>query len=514
MKSRLLNAGLLACALLMTLSSCSSDETQTGDSSIGAKSMKIKVSDGMFTSVDDNSAKTRATDDGTATVFSSGDAIGIFAVKSDGTLALTNAKYTYDGTYWLNSDNTDKLPYYGGAKYFAYYPYQESLSSTKYDATQTTAETFFASLINSWTPDTDQGTHAKYTAQDLMVSMATVDVSTGSSSFTMSHQMSMVEMDFNQVHYTYNGANTYRFTFDATSNPLNIAAGKYRLLVNPSAALSITGNNQYNSTDVTKTKGWKISGTTPAASKYKVFKYKDASACLIQTSRQNVYIGDANIGDYLYDDGTTGTSTFGKTIVGIVFSNQLSSAEYNAGYTHGYALALQDAISATTSWGPNTGDTGLPQVSTFSGYYNDITTGYYGTFTKGYNKSNSSYPAWQSANNYDVDISKFTNSGWYSPSMGQWWDVCANLGKVDLASMQISISSTGNLYNGYALLTNINNALTSAGGTGLTSNYYYWSASEYNTTDALSIYFGSSYVCLNNMNKLFGGYDVRAVLAF
>src|SRR5574344_2629508 len=271
MKIRLLNAGLCACALLMTLSGCSSDETLTGDNSTAVQSMKINVSDGMFTSVENNGAKTRATDNGATTSFAKDDAVGIFVVTSNGTLALTNAKYTYDGTSkWLNSNSTEYLPYYEGARYFAYYPYQESLASDKYDATKsTTAETFFGTLISSWTPATDQSTPANYTAQDLMVSMATVDASAGSCSFALSHQMSMIEFDLPQVHYTYNGANVYRFTFDAPNKPYNIADGKYRLLVNPkNTSLSITGKNQYNSTDVSKTKGWKISGAAPAASKY------------------------------------------------------------------------------------------------------------------------------------------------------------------------------------------------------------------------------------------------------
>ena len=510
MKSKLLNAGLLACALLMTLSGCSSDETLTGDSST-AKSMKINVSDGMFTSVDNNGAKTRATDSGTGTTFSSGDAIGIFAVKTDGTLALTNAKYTYNGTKWLNSDNTDKLPYDGGIKYFAYYPYQESLASTKYDARQTTAETFFSSLISGWTPATDQSTQANYTAQDLMVSMATVDVSTGSSSFTMSHQMSMVEIDFPQVHYTYNGADVYRFTFDATNKPFNIADGKYRFLVNPSAALSITGKNQFSSTDATKTKGWNISGTTPAAAKYKVYKYNGASASLTQTARQGVYIGTANVGDYLYADGTTGTTKGGKTIVGIVFSNQISTAEYNAGYTHGYALALKD-VSGNPAWGPYPGDAGLTKVTTIAGYYNDINAGYTGTFTKNY-KSNSNYPAWQAANSYNVAVTG-PNSGWYLPSIGQWWEVVANLGKVDLTSMQAGTAGSGNIYTGTTATTNVNNAITAAGGTALITGKYYWSASEYSPSSAAVVYFSSSYVDLNIYYKYYTGCYVRAVLAF
>jgi len=513
MKSRLLNVSLLGFALLAILSSCSSDETLTGDSNTAVKTMKLNISDGVFTSVDGNGAKTRATDNGATTSFAKDDAVGIFAVKPDGTLALTNAKYTYDGTKWLNSDNTDKLPYSDGVKYFAYYPYQASLASTSYDVTKTTAETFFATLISGWTPAADQSTQAKYTAQDLMVSMATVDASTGSCSFALSHQMSMVEMDFHQFHYTYGGSDTYRFTFDATNKPFNIAAGVYRFLVNPNNTLSVTGKNQYNSTDATMTKGWKINGTTPAASRYKVYKYNGASASLTEISSQNVCIGDANIGDYLYADGTTGTTT-DKTIVGIVFSNRVSPAEYSAGYTHGYALALKDAMSGTTNWGPYPADAGLTIVTTVADYYNDITSGYYGTFTKGYNKSNGSYPAWQAANNYNVNVSGFTNSGWYLPSMGQWWDVCTNLGMVELTSMQSSSSIYGDLYDGSAATTNVNNAITTAGGTVLAPSNYYWSASEFTIYYGVVVGFYSSLVHLNYFTKNSTNCYVRAVLAF
>src|SRR5574344_2156253 len=494
----------------MTLSGCSSDETLTGDNSTATQSMKINVSDGMFTSVENNGAKTRATDSGTGTSFVNGDAVGIFAVKSDGTLALTNAKYTYDGTSWLNSDNTDKLPYYDGIKYFAYYPYQESLGSDKYDATKTAADTFFGTLISSWTPAADQSTQAKYTAQDLMVSMATVDIPTHSCTFAMSHQMAFVEMDLHQAHYTYNGLDTYRFTFDNANKPFNTAAGKYRFLVKPSSTLSITGNNQYNSTDVSKTKRWQITGTAPVVAKYKIYKYKGASAFLSETKRDFCF-GTANIGDYLYSDGTTGTTKDGKTVVGIVFSNQLSSAEYTKGYTHGYALALQDVSTSTIAYKARNSDEGLTKVETFSAYYNDINAGYYGTFTLHYDKSNATYPAWQAANNYNVNVSEFTNSGWYLPSMGQWWDVCANLGSVDLRTKQALTTPYGDIYTGGTATTNVNNAIKAAGGTALNTNY--WSASEYSSKYAVGVRFNSSNVSVGNLNKTSTLY-VRAVLAF
>ena len=530
MKSKLLNAGLLACALLMTLSGCSSDETLTGDVNTSVKSMKINVSDGMFTSVDNNGAKTRATDSGTGTTFSSGDAIGIFAVKTDGTLALTNAKYTYNGTKWLNSDNTDILPYYAGAKYFAYYPYQESLANSKYDATKTTANTFFGTLISSWTPAADQSTQAKYTAQDLMVSMATVDVSTGSSSFTMSHQMSMVEMYFNQVHYTYNGANTYRFTFDATNKPFNIADGKYRFLVNPSAALSITGKNQYNSTDSTKTKGWKISGATPAASKYKICKYHGASASLTQTSRQNVFIGDATVGNYLYDDGTNGTTFKANQTVGIIYSSELTQAQYNAGCRHGRVLALKDAYSSTCVWStgytsPYADQTVHPYCQKFNTCFNDVSSGYDALSANSSYVGNSNNPAWKYCNTYNdgtTHAGSLVGRNWYLPSVGDWWDIMENLctwtaaQKTTIQGMRTSPNSPTTLISGLSGYYSTFDTKLSAGGAGspLIHANYYWSASEYNGSNAVVVLFYSNGVDVGYGGKAGSYRIVRAVLAY
>ena len=236
-----------------------------------------------------------------------------------------------------------------------------------------------------------------------------------------------------------------------------------------------------------------------------------------QGTRSGSVTGTATVGNYLYSDGTTGTSgtpPAGKTVVGIVFSNQLSSAEYSEGYTHGYALALKDASVNGPTWGPSL-DAGLTKVTTFAGYYNDITAGYYGTFTKGYNKSNGSYPAWQSANNYNVNVSGFTNSGWYLPSIGQWWDVCANLGKVNLTSKQAGTSGSDYLYSGSTATTNVNAAINAAvGGQALTPSYYYWSASEYSPLHAAIVYFSTSYVILSTNSKYTTSGCVRAVLAF
>lgn len=531
MKIRLLNAGLCACALLMTLSGCSSDETLTGDNSTATQSMKINVSDGMFTSVENNGAKTRATDNGATTSFAKDDAVGIFAVKSDGTLALTNAKYTYNGTSWLKSDNTDKLPYYEGAKYFAYYPYQGTIEG-KYSASGTfsdlTAEKFFGTLISNWTPATDQSTPANYTAQDLMVSMATVNASTSSCSFALSHQMSMVEIDFPQVHY---GADVYRFTFDAVK-PFNVADGTYRLLVNPSTSLSVKGKNQYNSTDATMTKGWKISGPAPAASKYKIYKYNGASASLTQTSRQNVFIGDATVGNYLYDDGTNGTTFKAKQTVGIIYSSELTQAQYNAGCRHGRVLALKNANSIYGTWGngsPYTVRTGHPYVSDFTSSYQDVNSGYDAlSANSSYVTNTNNYP-WYYCNIYNQGTAHsgdLAGKNWYLPSAGDWWDIMENLGtwtteqKTTLTSMRSSTTGVGNKIistSDGSYFNDLNSKLSAAYGDQIVPSgnypYYFWSASESESGKSAVFGFTDRGVVLDNGNKT-NNNCCRAVLAF
>ncbi|BCS84453.1 hypothetical protein prwr041_03460 [Prevotella herbatica] len=233
----------------------------------------------------------------------------------------------------------------------------------------------------------------------------------------------------------------------------------------------------------------------------------------VQDTRTTAVTGTAVVGTYLYSDGKTGTTTDGHTVVGIVFSNQLSSTEYNAGYTHGYALALKNVSTSTFAYKTTNDESNLTKVQTFSAYYNDINAGYYGTFIMNYDKSNATYPAWQLANNYNVNISGFKNSGWYLPSIGQWWDVCANLGKVDLSGQQTSNKVYGNLYGDGTVTTKVNNAISAAGGIPLNSDGYYWSASELSVTSCVIIYINVAqlYIAYTSKN---GGCYVRAVLAF
>ena len=130
--------------------------------------------------------------------FQSGDAIGLFAVDKTGKVIVSNQKYTYSGSIWSTETPIEYVTGLGSYTFFAYYPWQESLTGAPaLNSTPdiTSADSFFASAISSWTPAEDQSDVTKFTAQDLMVAKGTnsmpyfheVQVS-----FTMAHQMGLL----------------------------------------------------------------------------------------------------------------------------------------------------------------------------------------------------------------------------------------------------------------------------------------------------------------------------------
>lgn len=175
-------------------------------------------------------------------------------------------------------------------------------------------------------------------------------------------------------------------------------------------------------------------------------------------------VADPKVGDYYYSDGTwsdgglvsiesDGTNPVwadekpspvaGKTVIGIVFStdqSRISTAEKNAGYTHGLVVSTKGAHA------PGAKETRycmsfdedvayLGQKKLGSSWYADI-NGYSNTNTIVTNAGNNiaSWPA------FDWTVTDFSpsapvaTSGWYVPGIGQVWDILANLGGNELAA--------------------------------------------------------------------------------
>ena len=130
--------------------------------------------------------------------FEDGDAIGLFACDKTGKVVTANLKFTYNGSAWNAEDPIEYVTGLGSYTFFAYYPWVSSLTgapAVNSTPDLTSADTFFASAILSWTPAADQSDVTKFTSQDLMVAKGTnstpyfheVQVS-----FTMTHQMGLL----------------------------------------------------------------------------------------------------------------------------------------------------------------------------------------------------------------------------------------------------------------------------------------------------------------------------------
>lgn len=410
-------------ALVALFSGCSSEDVITD--SVKRDNLALTVSQENFAGLD--SVKTRTTDSGTSTTFSSGDAIGIYVVNGS-TVTNANLKYTYNGSSWSNDTYGANVPFVPGGKYFAYYPYVSSYTANSVTASATTADDFFANVISGWTPSTDQSTHDKYTAQDLMVSMATVDGSTGYT-FSMAHQMALMEMDFAQIEFwqstgTSTGTSGYKYRFESHT-PYDISGNgsKYRLLVKPSTAKTTVTGRIYS--DLTTNSGaWYIQETSPAASNYKVYKYNSEEASLLS------YV--PAVGSLYNSDGTcTNKIVDGKTPVGVVVCTTSDYCESGSGYGHGLVMALKNCTSATSTyaWRNAQSDAGLDKINTAKKMYNNSKSGYLNTDTIVNNRtrttmvtySSTVFPAFYQAVNYSLGTAPEGSTGWFVPSIGQWW---------------------------------------------------------------------------------------------
>jgi len=235
-------------------------------------------------------------------------------------------------------------------------------------------------------------------------------------------------------------------------------------------------------------------------------------------------------GNFYYNDGSWGTSaapTDGRTAIGVVFSNQTSTADKAHGWTHGYAMALTNAASNVT-WSSSTNASTqefTPLVTTLTGYETEL-SGYDHCQTilnkeKANNNLSSfstDYPAIYYALNYGTSSVGGTqyaapiatnNSGWYLPSSGQWYQIVTNLGGISTGTTPAQDTDTGSglalwYYSGKASTTSsgINSYLSKvvSGGNLIDWSYsssdwttgrVYWCSSERNGSYACDMLFTS-----------------------
>jgi hypothetical protein len=245
-----------------------------------------------------------------------------------------------------------------------------------------------------------------------------------------------------------------------------------------------------------------------------------------------------NIGDYYYSDGTFGTSLYpsGATVIGIVFSNTVSATDSVNGWLHGHAMAVSNASSTSIAWSSSTYantqefTTEITSVSLMESDMSGYT--YNQTIKNKSSYSSANYPAFYYAQNYgtsSIGGTKYaaptSSSGWYLPSMGEWYLIIKNLGGIT-GTIDVTASYGGywNSPAGTNAVTAINsylNKITSSDqfvcSNSSTYNWF-WSSSEWSASLANGISFdgNTAHVNINNVSKTytdsFG--KIRSVLTF
>jgi len=161
------------------------------------------------------------------------------------------------------------------------------------------------------------------------------------------------------------------------------------------------------------------------------------------------------IGDYLYSDGTWSDGGLvsieadglnpvwaeekpapveGKTVVAIVCqtaADRIAQSDKDAGYTHGYAVAVRSAHGAdkvTTWWSADMEFGCLKGAKSAATWYGNV-NGYVETMTvrDTYGADITQMPAFDWTINGFGLTAPASTSGWFLPSTGQLWDMIANL---------------------------------------------------------------------------------------
>ena len=126
------------------------------------------------------------------TAYDSGESMGLYSVDDLGNLRAQNVKITYNGKSWTPATFVRFSPAF---KYFVYYPYNASMSSSSVTSNAATAEQFFGKYATSFQVAANQSAKTDLEKNDLQVGMGTLDGTGSSVEFSsMEHSMGIVNL--------------------------------------------------------------------------------------------------------------------------------------------------------------------------------------------------------------------------------------------------------------------------------------------------------------------------------
>lgn len=546
---------------LLTLFGCGNEEDAVSGivpPQVG-ETLQLTVSAADF--VTDGAPDTRATDNGKETTFDDNDRVGVIILDAGDNLIYDNIPYVYKSGKWTfdsgNNEGKGGCYYDPKAKtYIVYYPYSRDADGVK----------GVADLKTKFAPKFNQSNIEDYRASDLMVWSSNTPLSSSVKELNaeLKHAFASVYLtptvksvildDGNRTPYTGSYASEVTnisdvsLTIDNTVYvPFKASDGSLRCIVPAGITpgdircfYTIGGKTYGNTISISGT--GKVAANTRYACEPKIGD--------VTYSFSNAHVGDFycknnNNEGYLIPGDVALTIDQQKACLGIVYCtdfNRIGQAAKEAlkknGVTtpHGLVMALANA-SEQCRWGEydrdenNTG-TGPFQsnTSTLQKQYNNI-DGYgethwiLNTYRNNGTTLQDTYTAFYHASRYGTaegGTSQYaapnTTTGWFIPSMGQWWDILSNLGGIDLTTYQGSGDSYAFIISGAAqtAIDNMNKYLGKIEGTTMFSrDTYFWSSSEYSSGGACDV----GFYIYDSLDLYYGdkGYSyskVRCVFAF
>lgn len=306
-------------------------------------------------------AGSRASSSGNAFNFTSGDAIGLIALKNGSVVSeYNNVKLTYSGGGWRSSE---PLYDFGATSYIAYYPYRSDMAGkTSVDA-----------IKSAFPIETDQSTEANFNASNLLTASATL--SGESLRFNFTPAFAMVEVTVPDEVKGYSNANGEKYTYKIHGGSwgptfslkfYKISDKTYRRIIKPSTStqIKVSYNVESGYTVASYTKSVNI-----GAGNYKKLVLKG-------TINRNIEVGDCvynGDGDIVFIPNSLPPNWIGhgSDILGVVASVGNVFGRTDA-YTHGLVMASKEAANGVT-WNNAPGKVSAYSPAAPSG----TTTGWY-----------------------------------------------------------------------------------------------------------------------------------------
>lgn len=397
--------------------------------------------------------------------FVDNDKIGIFAVK-DGVILndIDNVPFAYkvSDNSWNPVEGGKILYWYSGVSYIAYYPYKENIAI---DPSLSTDD-ITASLAKNekLQPAKDQSSVQEYAASDLMIATGTPDTSNPSQivlNLQFKHQFTLLVVH-PQAYIGCYAPKDAGFVYHQESRildtdslarsvslngviPCQVDSMRYCAIVLPQENSKISGN--YTTTHGISNERKKInySGSSTAFAPGKCYTLKVISPIPGRGSTERKLYP----GDFVFQNETEkrievhpGNSSLDENgkiydyqnAIGMVitcFPDRMTDSECNAeGWNHAYVMGLENV--GTALWGDDNQIAEDIPLMTASDKIEDNMNGFSETrqLLLGKAGTSNSYVSTTVANyrNKKAVPEGIKRSPWFLPSIGQWFDMLANIG--------------------------------------------------------------------------------------